>query len=76
MKILWILLWLYYVHVTVIKVLAQIFAQSLYIEKSNLKKFSVKISIYIKYNEVIFSVNIIERVKLSFKFKNLFIFWI
>lgn len=69
--------WLYYVHVTInYKSLVQIFAQSLYTEKSNLKKFSVKISMYIEYNEVISSVkyHIIKRVKLIFKFKNLFIF--
>lgn len=60
---------------SIIKILAQIFVQSLYTEKSNLKKFSVKISMYIKYNEIIFSVKyIIERVKLNFKFKSLFIF--
>lgn len=59
---------------SIIKILAQIFVQSLYTEKSNLKKFSVKISMYIKYNEIIFSVKyIIERVKLNFKFKSLFI---
>lgn len=37
---------------SIIKILAQIFVQSLYTEKSNLKKFSVKISMYIKYNEI------------------------
>lgn len=59
---------------SIIKILAQIFVQSLYTEKSNLKKFSVKISMYIKYNEIIFSVKyIIERVKLNFKFKSSFI---
>lgn len=66
-------------HVTInYKSLVQIFVQSLYTEKSNLKKFSVKISMYIEYNEVISSVkyHIIKRVKLIFKFKNLFIFWI
>lgn len=64
-------------HVTInYKSLVQIFVQSLYTEKSNLKKFSVKISMYIEYNEVISSVkyHIIKRVKLIFKFKNLFIF--